>query len=372
MYLKIKAKDIEDTYSTPILQQTSFWSGVKSRLGVDSSAFDFSIRNSDLYTNVGGYAQTQADVVVFYQPLNKEDYIAYLPYGPEVEPSVENQGVFLEELSEELRAVLPKNCIGLRYDLNWKSHWCEKDDFDEEGRWIGLPDVPFQEFQLNFGTNNWNLKKSYTNILPSNTIVINIGRDEETILKRMKPKTRYNIKLSQRKGVEVVETGLESMDIWYRLYTETAIRNGLTVNDMDYFNSILNSKMDSDEVNVKLLIAYLDKKPLAAMFLVMSSHRATYLYGASTSEHRNVMPTYALQWEAIKIAKRHHCIEYDMFGIAPTPDPSHPMYGLYKFKKGFGGDIFHQLGCWDYPFIEDKYNYFRAMEMNMQGYYSAD
>lgn len=370
MYLKIDPKNIADTYSTPILQQTSFWSGVKSRLGVDSSAFDFSIRNSELYTNVGGYAQTQADVVVFYQPFNKEDYIAYLPYGPEVEPSVENQGVFLEEFSEELRRFLPKNCVGLRYDLNWRSHWCDKGDFDEYGNWIGLPDIPFQEFQLNYGTNNWNLKKAYTNVLPSNTILIDISGDEDEILNRMKPKTRYNIKLSMRKGVEVREMGLDAMDVWYKLYTETALRNGLTLNDMSYFESILSSKIASDEVDVKLLVAFLDKKPLAAIFLVLSSHRATYLYGASTAENRNVMPTYALQWEAIRIAKKYDCIEYDMFGVAPTPDPNHPMHGLYKFKKGFGGEIYHQLGCWDYPFEEDKYKYFRAMEMNMQGYYT--
>lgn len=116
-------------------------------------------------------------------------------------------------------------------------------------------------------------------------------------------------------------------------------------------------------------MAYYENTPLAAMFLVLSSHRATYLYGASSSSMRNVMPTYALQWKAIQEAKAGKCYEYDMFGIAPNPNPSHPMYGLYKFKNGFGGEIFHQLGCWDYPIDEDKYNRFSACEMNMQGYY---
>ncbi|MGM9747527.1 MAG: lipid II:glycine glycyltransferase FemX [Candidatus Cryptobacteroides sp.] len=123
------------------------------------------------------------------------------------------------------------------------------------------------------------------------------------------------------------------------------------------------------EVTVKLLIAWYEEIPLAAMFLVMSSHRATYLYGASSSEYRNVMPAYALQWKAMRIAKAHKCREYDMFGIAPQCDPSHPMYGLYKFKSGFGGDIFHQLGCWDYPVDDAKYNYYSACELSSQGYY---
>lgn len=126
---------------------------------------------------------------------------------------------------------------------------------------------------------------------------------------------------------------------------------------------------DSD-VSVQLLVAYHDDIPLAAMFLVLSAYRATYLYGASSSSCRNVMPTYALRWRAIQIAKARKCLEYDMFGIAPNPDPSHPMYGLYKFKQGFGGDIFHQLGCWDYPVDEKKYRYLAACEMQMQGYYS--
>lgn len=115
-------------------------------------------------------------------------------------------------------------------------------------------------------------------------------------------------------------------------------------------------------------MAYYENTPLAAMFLVLSSHRAIYLYGASSSSMRNVMPTYALQWKAIQEAKAGKCYEYDMFGIAPNPNPSHPMYGLYKFKNGFGGEIFHQLGCY-YPIDEDKYNRFSACEMNMQGYY---
>lgn len=74
---------------------------------------------------------------MFFQQLNSEDYIAYIPYGPEIEPSEANQGEFLEELSEELRSFLPKNCIAMRYDLNWESHWCKQEDFDSDGNWIG-------------------------------------------------------------------------------------------------------------------------------------------------------------------------------------------------------------------------------------------
>lgn len=371
MEIQIEPKQIIDAYSTPIVQQTSFWSKVKERLGLFSSAYEFKVRNRDIYEGVGGFSCTNADFILFFQYLNQEDYLAYVPYGPEVEPSENNQGAFLEELSEILKSYLPKNCIALRYDLNWESHWCKEEDFDEDGTWIGLPKSEFQEIKLNYGTCNRNLRKANTNILPANTIVLDLTQKESDLLQRMKPKTRYNIKLALRKGVEVRSMGIEGLKIWYDLYHETALRNGLFINDYLYFETMFASKMEGEdnEVKVQLLVAYYDGIPLSAMFLVLSSYRATCLYGASSSQMRNVMSTYALQWKAIQIAKANNCFEYDMFGIAPSPNPSHPMYGLYKFKQGFGGEIYHQLGCWDYPIKEDKYNYFSACEMNMQGYY---
>ena len=371
MEIQIEPKQIIDAYSTPIVQQTSFWSKVKERLGLVSSAYEFKVRNRDIYEGVGGFSCTNADFILFFQYLNQEDYLAYVPYGPEVEPSENNQGAFLEELSEILKSYLPKNCIALRYDLNWESHWCKEEDFDEDGTWIGLPKSEFQEIKLNYGTCNRNLRKANTNILPANTIVLDLTQKESDLLQCMKPKTRYNIKLALRKGVEVRSMGIEGLKIWYDLYHETALRNGLFINDYLYFETMFASKMEGEdnEVKVQMLVAYYDGIPLSAMFLVLSSYRATYLYGASSSQMRNVMSTYALQWKAIQIAKANNCFEYDMFGIAPSPNPSHPMYGLYKFKQGFGGEIYHQLGCWDYPIEEDKYNYFSACEMNMQGYY---
>ena len=168
MNLNIEPKDPVDAYSTPIVQQTAFWSRLKERLGMDSRAFEFSVRNSELYTDVGGYSYTHADFIMFLQHINAEDYIAYIPYGPEIEPSEDNQGEFLEELSEEMRSFLPKGCVAMRYDLNWESHWCKEEDFDAEGNWVGLPRKEFQEIKLNIGTARHNLRKSNTNILPAN------------------------------------------------------------------------------------------------------------------------------------------------------------------------------------------------------------
>lgn len=371
MDLNVSNKEIKDVCRTPIVQQTAFWSEVKAHQGLTAKAFDFKVRNKDIFTHLNEYSYIEADFLLLQRQLDSEYSLAYVPYGPEIEPSGENQGMFLEELSEIIRSYLPKNCIAIRYDLNWQSHWCDKDYFDESGVWTGLPEKRFQEFQLNYGTENWNLRKSNSDILPSTTIFLDVSASEEDLLNGMKSKTRYNIRLSKRKGVKIQRAGLEKIDIWYKLYKETAMRNGLFVNDIDYFVSVLSARADdtSSPAHVELLIAEAEGEPLAAMFLVISGQRGTYLYGASSSCKRNYMPTYALQWEAILIAKEYGCTEYDMFGVSPGPDQSHPMYGLYQFKTGFGGDLYHHLGCWDYILDENSYRYLQISEMNSKGYY---
>jgi lipid II:glycine glycyltransferase (peptidoglycan interpeptide bridge formation enzyme) len=104
------------------------------------------------------------------------------------------------------------------------------------------------------------------------------------------------------------------------------------------------------------------------MFLILSRERGTYLYGASSSENRRFMASYAVQWEAIRKARDFGCTEYDMFGCAPNSRQSHPLYGLYRYKRGFGGRLYHRMGCWDYPFLPDEYKLLKAQEVNNQSY----
>jgi lipid II:glycine glycyltransferase (peptidoglycan interpeptide bridge formation enzyme) len=296
-----------------------------------------------------------------------------VPYGPELEPEEEARGVFLEELSECLRAFLPADCIMIRYDLCWESLWARDEDcFDSNGHWKGEPEIYARELRFNINTVNWNFRKAASNILPSNTVFVDLSKSTEEILAAMKPKTRYNIGLSLRKNVRVRTMGIESIDIWYNLYKETAVRNNIYINDIKYFETVLSIRAANSRspAEVLLLVAELGEQPLAAMFLIITGNRGLYLYGASSSEYRNYMPAYALQWEAMKIAKSKGCYEYDMFGVAPRPDPSHPLYGLYRFKTGFGGNLYHRMGSWDYPLSEDKYNFFRSVELNNQGFHN--
>lgn len=365
-------KDIEELFQTPIVQQTSFWSEVKKKLGTSTMAINFTSHKRSLFPGTVSNEKFDSDLLVVLQPVNTEDCIAYVPYGPETEPNEEIQGAFLEELSESLRSHLPLNCIFIRYDLCWESYWARGDEYyDTSGRWIGEPGRTTQEMRFNFSTQQWNFRKAQFNILPSTTIYVDLRPSLTEILVRMKPKTRYNIGLSQKKGVNVRIAGMESLPVWYRLYTETAARNRIVLNDIRYFEAILTARVEnsSSPAEVQLLIAEYNHQPLAAMFLIISGNRGSYLYGASTVEHRNVMATYALQWEAIRLSKLQGCTQYDMFGVSPGPDESHPLYGLYKFKAGFGGSLYHSLGCWDYPLNEEKYVSYTYSELRSQGFH---
>ena len=372
MFSHVYLKEIEEVFRTPIIQQTAFWSEVKGRLGVKSIAVNIRIRKSDFYPDAGPFEYIMADMLVLLQQVSEQYCYAYVPYGPEIDPGEELRGTFLEQVSEQMRSFLPANCIMIRYDLAWESFWANDPDcISEDGKWLGPPPVNSQEFRFNYGTELWNLKKAGSNILPSNTIFVNLKDESSALLARMKPKTRYNIGLSLRRGVEVRMAGLEELPLWYALYAETAARNNFYLHDIEYFRVVLTARANDTQspADVFLLIAEHDNRPLAAMFLVISGNRATYLYGASSGESRQFMATYALQWKAMEIAQSCSCHEYDMFGISPNPDPSHPMYGLYKFKSGFGGEVYHGLGCWDYPFDNQKYQLYKCMEVTNQGYH---
>ncbi len=356
---------------TPVLQQTSFWSQFKRKQGLAARSFDIRAQADNLVSSSCGLCTVEDDLLLLLQEIGHGYTIGYVPYGPTLEPSEENQGPFLEELSESLRQHLDRSCIMLRYDLLWESLWAKDDSRFSGDDWFGPPEKRTQEIRLNFNTSYWNLRKANTDMLPKDTFFIDLACSREKILERMKSKTRYNIRLARRRGVRVRKAAMDDLDAWYVLYRETCARNGLFLHDFDHFRMILFTDAEDtpSPAEVELLVAEKDSTPLAALFLVYSAKRATYLYGASSSSNRHLMAPYLLQWEAILRARKRGCVEYDMFGGAPNSDPAHPMHGLYRFKSGFGGDPFHRMGCWDYPLNQEKYEAFLAMEMKSQGYY---
>ena len=117
MFSHVYLKEIEDVFRTPIIQQTAFWSVVKQQLGVKSLAVNIRIRKSDLDKEAVAHEYIMADMLVLLQQVSEHYSIAYVPYGPELDPGEENRGAFLEDISEQLLSFLPKGCIMIRYDL---------------------------------------------------------------------------------------------------------------------------------------------------------------------------------------------------------------------------------------------------------------
>lgn len=188
------------------------------------------------------------------------------------------------------------------------------------------------------------LMSSPHNIQPPRTIIIDLKRSEAEILARMKQKTRYNIRLAEKKGVTV--RAWEDVESFHAMMIATGERDGFGVHSREYYRrayELLHPKQMGE-----LLVAEYEGKPLAALFVARNGTRAYYLYGASTDEERNRMPTYLLQWEAMKWAKVCGCEEYDLWGVPDEEEAAleanfekrnDGLWGVYRFKRGFGGEL---------------------------------
>jgi lipid II:glycine glycyltransferase (peptidoglycan interpeptide bridge formation enzyme) len=187
-----------------------------------------------------------------------------------------------------------------------------------------------------------------------NTVLIDLSATEEEMLARMKPKTRYNIRLSEKKGISVRVGTVDDLPMLYKMYAETSIRDGFVIRDENYYMTVWKLFMSNLErltFNVPFcipLIAEAENEPVAAIFLFMFAGRAYYVYGMSRNLHREKMPTYLLQWEAMKRAKVSGCDAYDLWGAPETFDESDSMWGVYRFKEGLGGEVVRTLGAYDF------------------------
>lgn len=187
--------------------------------------------------------------------------------------------------------------------------------------------------------------KNFESIQPRYVFRLDVaGKDEETLLNSFESKTRYNIRLAQRKGVVVRVCGDEAVEDFSRIMNETGSRDNFIVRTPDYFRSLLRCLGD----NARLYMAYHGEKPIAGTIAIRFAGKVWYLYGASSNEDRNLMPNYLLQWEMIRWAIESGCFLYDFRGVSGDLSPENPLYGLYRFKKGFNGEFTEFLGEYDY------------------------
>jgi peptidoglycan pentaglycine glycine transferase (the first glycine) len=181
-----------------------------------------------------------------------------------------------------------------------------------------------------------------------NTVLIDLNPSEEELLAQMKQKTRYNIRLAEKKGVNLRVGNQEDLGMLYKMYAETSIRDGFVIRDEDYYKTVWNLFMKAGSPACVPLIADVNGEPVAAIFVFYFAERAYYVYGMSRDKHREKMPTYLLQWEAIKRAKTMGCRVYDLWGAPDVLDESDSMWGVYRFKEGLGGKVVRTLGAWDF------------------------
>lgn len=181
-----------------------------------------------------------------------------------------------------------------------------------------------------------------------NTVLIDLNPTEEEMLAWMKQKTRYNIRLAERKGIALRVGTLDDLGMLYKMYAETSVRDGFVIREEGYYRTVWNLFMNSSEPTCEPLIAEVDGEPVAAIFVFYFVGCAYYVYGMSRDKHREKMPAYLLQWEAMKRAKMKGCGAYDLWGAPEVFDESDSMWGVYRFKAGLGGKVVRTLGAWDF------------------------
>ncbi|MCL2056918.1 MAG: peptidoglycan bridge formation glycyltransferase FemA/FemB family protein [Oscillospiraceae bacterium] len=173
------------------------------------------------------------------------------------------------------------------------------------------------------------------------------GRDENALLANLTQQTRRNVRIAQRKGVEVKVMGKEALGDFMRLMEITGARDGFATRPGWYFERMMDSLGD----HMRLYMAYYEGKAISGAVAANYAGKTCYLYGASDNANRNVMSTYLLQWEMIRWAVQTGCTVYDFQGVSGDMDENSPLYGLYRFKKGFNGTLDELAGEFDFVYM---------------------
>src|SRR5574344_81693 len=205
------------------------------------------------------------------------------------------------------------------------------------------PDVPNnnEEFKKILQDLGFKLKKNIKNvhdvIQPKYAMRIDLrNKTEEELLQSFHSKTRYNIRLAIKKGVTVREGKREELEIFHKIMKETGERDNFFIRDLSYFQKIYDVMSPK---YAKLIIVEYEGTPIAAALPILYGDKVWYLYGGSSNEYRNLMPSYLMQWEMIKWAVENKCNVYDFRGVTGFDNENSPQYGVYRFKKGFNGEV---------------------------------
>jgi lipid II:glycine glycyltransferase (peptidoglycan interpeptide bridge formation enzyme) len=325
----IESADISVCDNAQTFLQSSMWAEFKSRFGWEYKAFLISYEGN-----------TANPLLVLSRTFAPGFSFAYIPWGPQLPDSIaaENRAKVLVELAEKLKTLLASNAVFIRFEPSWLVTNNEDASLLSAG-----------------------LKRAAATVQAPDTVHIDLTVSCEEILAQMKSKWRYNISLSDKKEVKIKNVDVHELEIFYSLLKETAGRDGIAVHSFDYYKTLFEIG-NNRNMDLRLYTAVHENDNLAAIVVLFFGSCATYLYGASSNNKRNLMAPYALQWMAMQDAKEAGCRYYDLFGIPPDDNPAHPMSGLYRFKTGFGGQIIRRPGSWDYPYKPLFYRFFNFAE----------
>jgi peptidoglycan pentaglycine glycine transferase (the first glycine) len=180
-----------------------------------------------------------------------------------------------------------------------------------------------------------------------NTVTINLSSSEDELLANMKQKTRYNIRLAERKGIKIRVGSTADIPMLYQMYAETSIRDNFVIRSAAYYE-LTWSKFINAGIAVPFIAEY-NKEPLAAIIVFTFAGKSRYFYGMSRDKHREKMPNYLLQWEAMKYAKITGSLVYDLWGAPDHFVETDPLWNVFRFKEGLGGQVIRHIGAWDLP-----------------------
>jgi len=263
--------------------------------------------------------------------------VTYVPRGPLVDWTRPEQ--YRPVLAGLIEAARQKNALNVKIDpdltIGHGIPGTPSDQPDSTG-------LAVQEYLLETG---WRF--SQDQIQFRNTVEIDLTAPEDVLLARMHQKTRYNIRLAEKKGVAVTEALEEDWECVYRLYVETAARDGFIIRPWEYYRQVWSTFTGSRMA--ACLKAEVDGILVGAIWVMSFGKKAHYLYGMSSSLHREYMPNHLLQWKGMLLAKSQGRHIYDMWGAPDEFTEEDRLSGVFRFKQGFGGEVVRTLGAWDYP-----------------------
>jgi len=315
----------------PVVLQSYEWGKLKSNFGWEP----FRLALYDQGKIIGGISLLKKTI-----PRTRGRSLFYAPRGPVLSEWSETA---LTHLIEAVRWLAEQEkVVFLRVDP-------------------AIPEDDEQRISL-FSRLGFNLIKD--DLQPRCTLVVDLNRSEDELLESFHQKQRYNIRLAKRKGVQISRVNTpEGIRRFYNLLEQTIERQKFLVHPQVYYEKIADIMASKGMADI--FIASHDNEDLATAFTFKLGTRAWYMYGASSGQKRNLMPGHLLHWEIMQLYKQQGVTAYDLWGIPNNPKPGEPLWGVYRFKSGFNGDLVKLIGCYDLAF---KPMLYRAMIQGWQAY----